>query len=188
MNGKTHIAGGIVLASTLTLTSNLYQPTDVTVVGLTSFALYLSGASLGAILPDVDTRTSTISKKHKVGSFFIRLFLTHRGFTHSLLAFVLYSLLAITLTYIAPIPLNLDKAFIIGSIVGYGSHILLDALNPKGVPLFYPYKKMFRVGNIETGGLLEIGVRLILMLLGAYLIFGKILEGTWTYIENILVK
>lgn len=186
MNGKTHVAGGITLATVLTLTSGLYSPEEISIVGVSTFGVYLAGASIGAILPDVDTRTSTISKKHKVGSFFIRLFLTHRGFTHSLLAYSLLSVILFTLSLILPIPLGMDNAMIVGIMVGYGSHILLDALNPKGVPLFYPYKKMYSVGNIDTGGLTELVIRLGIYVLNVYLICGKILGGYWEYALEII--
>jgi inner membrane protein len=60
--------------------------------------------------------------------WFIGFFSDHRTFTHSFLAMILYSL-AIGLIY---------EPFTLGFMVAYLSHLLLDVLNRKKMPLLYP--------------------------------------------------
>lgn len=57
-------------------------------------------------------------------------FSEHRTFTHSFLALILYSI-AVWLIY---------KPLVAGVAVAYLSHILLDILNKKKVPILYPLK------------------------------------------------
>lgn len=79
-----------------------------------------------ALLPDLD----------------IRLHLKHRGITHSLLALILITGLVWVLDHTRALPVAL----------GYGSHLLLDALTVWGVPILYPLKKRYRLARIRTGG------------------------------------
>lgn len=60
--------------------------------------------------------------------WFIGFFSDHRTFTHSFLAMILYSL-AIGLIY---------EPFTLGFMVAYLSHLALDILNRKKMPLLYP--------------------------------------------------
>ena len=61
----------------------------------------------------------------------IGLFSKHRSFTHSLTALVLYSCCFL--------PINIFMAFYFS--IGYLTHLLLDLLNKKKLPLLYPMKK-----------------------------------------------
>lgn len=58
-----------------------------------------------------------------------------------------------------------------GLTLGVLSHILLDMLNPKGVCLFFPWKKKISIGKIRTGGVIEKIFFLCLVVLCGYLIF-----------------
>lgn len=51
--------------------------------------------------------------------------------------------------------------YVVGLSVGYLSHLLLDALNPTGVPFAYPSDKRISVANITTGSTLENFVLLV---------------------------
>ena len=101
-------------------------------------------AAFGSLLPDVDHSGSTLGKFIKPISRHIR----HRGVTHSLIFLVLS-------TFISPY---------LG--LGVLTHIVLDLFNPKGVELFYPWKKNIKVPIIsrfiKTNGIIE---NLILTLL-----------------------
>lgn len=61
MQGKTHIYGGVCLALLLTETGIYNTGGSVSDVGI-----MLLTAGIGSLLPDIDTKTSTISHKHKV--------------------------------------------------------------------------------------------------------------------------
>lgn len=146
MQGKTHIYGGVCLALLLTETGIYNTGGSVSDVGI-----MLLTAGIGSLLPDIDTKTSTISHKHKVVSFFSRLFFTHRGFTHSLTAWVILSLVLAVLAIL--IPCVMPAA--LGISIGYLSHIVLDMFNYAGVPLFYPMDLKISIGKSKSGGLLD---------------------------------
>ena len=148
MVGKTHIVGGLALVS---LSSLILVKTDFIDEErlILQQATLLTSAGLGALLPDIDMKGSSISRKNPIISFFARIFLTHRGFTHSPFSLLIFSVLIYWLTKI--LNLGIDSWIGAGLIIGYASHILLDSFNPKGVPLFYPYKKKFSFGKIVTG-------------------------------------
>lgn len=172
MNGKTHIAGALALTSAVSLLSIKTG----TFIDKQHFFLQqgtlLAASGLGGLLPDIDHKNSTITKSNPVAGFFIRLFLTHRGFTHSLLSLAIIS----AFTWIGARVIGSGYGYwvVSGFSIGYASHILLDSLNPKGVPLFYPLKKKFSFGKIKTGGRVE------------NLVFIGLVLGT-VFLEMILV-
>ena len=150
MTGKTHMAGGVCLALALTEATGIYH-TDGSLITL---GVICASAGFGALMPDIDTKQSKISREHKVTSFFTRLFFTHRGFTHSLLALgILGAVLFCVSRFTTGIPYVIPA--VIGILIGYGSHLLLDMLNPMGIPLLYPLKTRVSVCKIKTGGVIE---------------------------------
>jgi inner membrane protein len=174
MRGHTHIAGGVAAALVTTELTGLYKPETVAVSSLITLGVYLACAGTGALLPDIDTKQSKVSHKHKVISFFSRLFLTHRGFTHSALCMALFGLVMYFLTGF--IKGGYGEPLFWGFLVGYGSHLILDAFNPKGIPLLYPWELRFSFGKIKTGGFWEMFVFLLMVLIilvCGYFIFGK---------------
>ncbi len=58
---------------------------------------------------------------------------THRGFTHSVMGFLIFAYIIKTITD----PYSLDYLYKSISI-GYLSHLIADFLTPKGIKLFYP--------------------------------------------------
>lgn len=98
MIGKTHIVGGITLASvglcicavsTTNYGDGLFAYKNLFPVGV------LIGSALGSLLPDIDHEGSTISKKLKVVSKIASKTTEHRGITHTLLGWFIYSLIVI---------------------------------------------------------------------------------------------
>lgn len=93
--------------------------------------------TFGSLLPDADHSGSTLGRLIKPVSRHIR----HRGVTHSLIFLVV--------------------SMIISPYLGLGvlTHIVLDLFNPKGVELFYPWKKNIKVPVISrfitTNGIVE---------------------------------
>lgn len=160
MEGKTHVLGAEAICLSLTV-SGIYHPESLIAAGE-----FFIAAGIGALLHDIDTEHSTVSNKHRVISFFVRLFCTHRGFTHSLLACGILFSLGMILTVFFPVLPAVN-----GLTLGVLSHILLDMLNPKGVCLFFPWKKKISIGKIRTGGVIEKIFFLCLVVLCGYLIF-----------------
>lgn len=132
MTYKTHMTIGFT--SALLLSELIQEPL--------AKVIFITTASFGSLLPDVDTPQS-----------FIRRFIPfpfrmkHRGHTHSLVGLLVFSLMII--------PFGVNNATL-GLICGYMSHILADSLTIYGVYLFYPQTRYrLRLAKIRTGGILE---------------------------------
>lgn len=99
-------------------------------------------AGVFSVLPDIDTPKSFVGRRLRI----ISQLLTHRGFTHSLVAlFIIY----ISIFYL----FNPQTALYAS--LGWASHIILDVFNPTGVQLFWPFKRFISLGYIKTGGVFE---------------------------------
>ena len=139
MTYKTHVAGGILLSSTI--------------AAILGQDMLMAGAfgAIGGLFPDIDHKSSYIGKRLKPLSFIVSLF-GHRKITHSLL---FLAILSIPLFYVQNYFFYPWFFFLIGCF----SHIFYDMLTPAGVPIFYPffkvrigfYPKIFRKFDIKTG-------------------------------------
>lgn len=100
--------------------------------------------TIGALLPDVDHHTATMSRKLHIakgqgplgvtgylGGIFRAIMGGHRGFTHTL---VFVALPCVLLPYIPP---NYHYLLWAG-VTGLCSHLLADMLTEQGVPLLWP--------------------------------------------------
>ncbi|MFT7615283.1 MAG: membrane-bound metal-dependent hydrolase YbcI (DUF457 family) [Candidatus Woesearchaeota archaeon] len=137
MRGKTHLIYGILVA--------VFSPS------------WLIGAAtiVASVLPDIDSPKSLLGKPF----FFLNHAATHRGFMHSIWAFIL---LAALLSLFWP-------SALVYVLAGYASHLVLDALNKKGIHLFYPF---FHIrGFCKMGGIIE----WCLFSVGILLIVGRII-------------
>lgn len=161
MNKTTHILGGITFALGAGIKLGLPN------YSIPALGCLVAAASCGALIPDIDKKKTAISSKHPFVSFFVRLFTTHRGFTHSLLALFLFAGVLYFPFVRVNIPL-LTWAYY-GAITGYLSHIILDMLNPDGVPLLFPLSTHISIYKIKTGGIIETFIRACLFLLSIYL-------------------
>jgi inner membrane protein len=95
---------------------------------------------VSALISDIDIKTSKLGKKFK----FLSESFKHRGFFHSLLFFILmYIILTFTNT-------NKQHYFLIG----YLSHLILDAMNYKGINWCWPLKKKIK-GFCKTNSITE---------------------------------
>ncbi|MDD9341154.1 metal-dependent hydrolase [Providencia heimbachae] len=98
------------------------------------------GALLGALLPDIDHPSSIPGRLFRIFSLPISKLCGHRGFTHSLIAWMI---LLISCYQWLPaswgIPVDLVQAFLLG----YLSHLIADMLTPSGVPLLWPLPQRF---------------------------------------------
>ncbi len=104
---------------------------------------------LAAILPDIDTENSFISKRLPL----IPLLFSgvkHRTLTHSLVGLAVATWLALGVGYFTQ-HIEITLPFFIG----YASHIFADMLTDAGVALLYPEKKRYRLLRIRTGSVSE---------------------------------
>lgn len=143
MNYKTHINGGIL--------TGLYLSSQMHNMNLISTGVFLGGAFLGSILPDIDHKNSYIGKKAKTVSKAINKLAGHRKLFHAPLLFLfLYS------TGLGMTSNVLTLLGIKGLFFGVLSHLILDSFTVGGLPWFYPFsKKRFSLGKIKTNSTLE---------------------------------
>lgn len=137
----THSPGGI-FATALYFT--FVPPTDLVALGVG-----LVAGGIGGLLPDIDHSGSKISKQAGVVGTVISKLLTHRGIAHTP---ILWCLIFGGLYYWLP-----DYHYIFLPMwLGTLSHLFLDSLTPKGVPLLAPlYREKINFLKIKTGGFLE---------------------------------
>jgi inner membrane protein len=96
----------------------------------------LVALGLGAILPDIDTSTSSIGQLVPAFSSRIERRFGHRTITHSLLG-------VMTLAIVSS-PLILWNSSVFGFLLlGFISHLILDTFNISGVPLLWPARTVF---------------------------------------------
>lgn len=95
----------------------------------------IPGVLLGALLPDIDHPSSILGRLLRIISLPISKLCGHRGFTHSLVAWLI--LLISCYQWLSSkwdIPHDLIQAFLLG----YMSHLVADMLTPSGVPFLWP--------------------------------------------------
>ena len=160
MTYKTHITGGLMLTLGGAAILNMI---DVKPNNLGEVGLLFGCAFIGSLLPDIDHPNSKINKYNPLSTI-ICMVAQHRSITHSLLWMVVVSLVGLLYKF--------NVWAIIGLNIGILSHLILDMMNPTGVPLFYPYRKMYRVCKISTG---SAGEWCVLGAMG--LIFGLVVLG-----------
>lgn len=166
------------------LLPNITASRSVTIAGVA-----LAGCSvIGGLLPDVDHPTSTISKKGKILFLPYRLLnklfcllniksLEHRGIMHTFIIPAVISLVA------ALSGATVLRYALFGILLGYLSHLFCDALNPMGVPLFWPlYKGKIRfipkAVCIRTGSTAETVFR-VLLRVGVIASFIPVVLSIW---------
>jgi inner membrane protein len=139
-------------------------------------------AVISSWLPDVDNPRSTLgnglsrlknptlnllsrplSWALRTTSFLLVRTVGHRTLTHSLLGILLFSL--VVWLFLGGFP-NLSLALV----AGYASHVVADALNTRGVLLFWPAGRPFRLvpGGVRSGGPVEVAVALVALAFTLY--------------------
>ena len=132
MLGKTHVVTGLAAGLVFAHGAHLIDTTP-----LVAYAV----AAGAALLPDLDQPASlaTRTMATKPAHLLLRNF-SHRGFTHSIPATVLFALACLGLKQLGKLNgIPILDAYIIMAVVGYASHIVADMFNKNGVWLFYPF-------------------------------------------------
>lgn len=167
MMAKTHSMGGM-LAGTMTFgVCSTMLNTDITTSPILTIT-YLTCSVIGSLLPDIDHPESKVGRKVKPISKIINKAFGHRGATHAPIVIGSITLILLTLSSVFLWNRVADAA-ILGTFIGAISHVALDTLNKGGTPLLYPIKKgKFNILNIGTGGKIESGVYLVLLVSFTY--------------------
>ncbi|MBW2976361.1 metal-dependent hydrolase [Candidatus Woesearchaeota archaeon] len=145
----THLAFGLLIAL---LSLDLF--------GIENKLLFVLTALFFSVLPDIDKPKSKIGRKNKVISRIINFVFGHRGLLHTIyipvaLFFIFY---------------NLNKEMGIAILVGYFSHLIIDALTKAGIRPFYPIFNRKVNGFFRTNSFFEKTIFLIVLLADFYII------------------
>lgn len=160
MVGASHLVIGAAVG--LSLVANNHPPSPALVIG---------AAAVGALLPDLDSPGSLISRKTGPLGWVYHWFVKHRDVTHSALAAVLVLLGVLRLSQDQP------GAFWpgIGLWGGYLSHLAADALTKSGIPLLWPSERKYRLLPrrlaITTGKRAESLIALAALVFAFYLVY-----------------
>lgn len=153
MQGVTHMAGGAAFAAVYTLAAlpGLSIGQEAAIIGV---------GALGGLIPDIDHPNSKISHKLKPVSAIVSMMFSHRGFFHTP---ILYLVLWAFWEMLCPGAGYLMYGRIL--FLGIASHLVLDSLNPGGIPVFFPFsKKRHHIAKIKTGSKAEFACRFGLIL------------------------
>ena len=113
-----------------------------------------------SIFPDIDEKKSKIGRRNKIISTIINFVFGHRGFFHSIyIPLILYFIFY----YI-----NIEIGIAI--LVGYFSHLFMDAITKAGIRPLYPIVNKKINGFIKTNSILEKILFLIIIFLVLYLL------------------
>ena len=172
MNGYTHKIGG-TCAGIIATCLALQQPisTDKLIIS----GCIIAAAGIGSLLPDIDHKNSTISKKHKITSWIMTHLFEHRGFTHAPLIQLMFIALLFALgRNLGGIVGYSYLGIVVGLGIGILSHTFLDWLTVGGVPLLYPFtKRKFHLMRLKTAKHSK-GVTIFIILITMAIVAAKV--------------
>jgi inner membrane protein len=139
MTARTH---DIAAFASLLTVAVYFPPSSLNVPTIITSSI---GSVIGSLMPDLDQESNRLWDLLPAGDFFGSLlkniFLAHRTISHSLLGtFVVYKILGwLLFKFLNPdfIDIQIVRTSIM---VGFVSHLLMDALTEEGLPLFFPLK------------------------------------------------
>ncbi len=148
MLSRTHDIGAF--AALITVAA--YYP--VSHLGIATAITALIANIVGALLPDADQASNRLwdllPGGNYVGKLLRNVFLSHRTLSHSILGVYLIYQLNLWLIPRLFNPSFVDPQIIINSImIGYLSHLFLDALTEEGIPIFFPITWKFGIPPLK---------------------------------------
>ena len=145
MMARTHLAFGFLFGL---LYMNFFSVSNP--------ILFMSFVLLGALLTDIDHPQSKAGRKIKPISHLIEWMFGHRGLFHSiwipLILFLVYNYW-------------FKHVILLGIIVGYVSHLLIDGLTIKGINYLNPFTTLRLHGFVETNTVMETVILLTIIVL-----------------------
>lgn len=160
MNKRTHVLGGIAVASGYLVATGLSHGR---LPPLQSQYAAAGLAMLGSMFPDIDLPTSWIGRRAKGISSIVGTLFGHRGMFHSPL---FYAVLLALGCWRWPTWGWYFGAFGVGVLV----HLVLDSLNAKGVPWLWPVRKRLCIAHIKNGSLGETVTTIVTLLLALFML------------------
>ena len=145
---RTHVAFGFLVGLFLL---QMWSPNNQ--------ILFMIMVLLGSALPDIDHPESKVGKRVKIIGFLFE----HRGFFHSIFAALILYLVLLSFSSFAAY-----SVYITGLVMGYLSHILIDAITKEGIMPFHPLSRFRLNGFIRTGKVLEYIILVLLILFDAW--------------------
>jgi len=166
---QTHMTGGLLIGvSSLNLVADkLNLNSDIA-----SFEgmIFITGAVIGSLFPDIDHRGSYLGRKAKITSTITNALFGHRGITHSPIVMGTFVFFLYLLSKLFIVTSPFIKLWFIGFFLGILSHIFLDMLTKGGVPLLLPFtKKRISLTKMKTGSMGEKLVMIIMVIVCGYL-------------------
>lgn len=175
MRYQTHMTGGLLIGvSSLNLVADKLNLN----LDIASFEgmVFITGAVIGSLFPDIDHRGSYLGRKAKITSTITNALFGHRGITHSPIAMGAFVFFLYLLSKLFIVTSPFIKLWFIGFFLGILSHIFLDMLTKGGVPLLLPFtKKRISLTNMKTGSVWENVVMIIMVIACGYLSLNKMI-------------
>jgi inner membrane protein len=166
---KTHIASSLAVGAGV---ANIFG---------TPFSIgYVVGLTLGSLLPDIDEPNSYLGRRSLGISYLIHKKLGHRGLTHSLPAWMVFSV------YCCIFP----NYFTLGLSRGYLFHIIGDFFSVTSVPLLSPfneYSPQNMLFSYRTGSFAEEIIKITsILVLVIFVLKGELYQTLFTSVGLIL--
>lgn len=147
---KTHLLGGFAAG--------------YLVSGDLKFALV--GACF-SLLPDIESTQSFLGRRFRITSHIASRIFGHRQALHSLVgAVVVCSIIFLAGRQLSPY-------FFQAAFAGYLSHLVLDTLNPEGIPWLWPISFRLRIPITEVGGIVERSFMIPLLVVVVMVLVGR---------------
>lgn len=172
MNYKTHKIGGVSAGVLLSATMfcNEIQPLSFIASGLMIYS-----ASLGSVAPDIDKTTTKVGRKFFLRpiSHYLQNRYGHRTITHALVAsIIVFAILLFLAKYMTGFLQFVYFYSMLGFGVGYISHLVLDMLTIRGIPVFYPIShKRYMICKFKTSKHEDLITSLLVVATGISLYF-----------------
>lgn len=177
MTKETHKTGGLFLSTILILHnfSKLINNVNNIPFAIIILSAFFYFAVIGSYFPDIDLKSSYISKRYPLLWNVLGKNTEHRSFTHSTICVILIIIFSLYLYKVSDNNILL-KAMTDGFITGYMSHIFLDIFNSQGVRLLWPLKIKIKFSNILAGSSMEKTINTALKILTVLLILKEVLH------------
>ncbi|WPS85455.1 metal-dependent hydrolase (plasmid) [Brevibacillus halotolerans] len=183
MKYPAHVVGGL----TFGVAANQYVVQHLPIIehhqlsSIVISSVFIAGSVFGSLLPDIDHRGSYLGRRLPILSFLANATMGgHRGATHAPFITVALTTLFVLITnyFVNGIFQLFCLILLAGCMTGALSHIFLDSLTKSGVPLLYPFsKRHYRLASLTTGGIGEILVTLLMILVVVWMSTGNFSSG-----------